>query len=187
MMRVVAGTAKGRPLKGAVSPEVRPTTARVRAAIFNILATDLYRDGPVLDLYAGTGSLGIEALSNGAGWADFVDLDRRQCDVIQTNLRSTGFSDRSRVRTGAVLQTLSKLEGPYQLVLLDPPYKLEELEEVLGAMASTPNLVDTGGMVVAGHSRHLELKSQYSSLHRVSQRRYGDNAVDFYRNEAGTE
>jgi len=78
------------------------------------------------------------------------------------------------------------LKGPYRLVLLDPPYKLEELDEVLGAMASTPNLIDTGGMVVAGHSRHLELKPEYFSLYRVSQRRYGDNAVDFYRNEAGT-
>jgi 16S rRNA G966 N2-methylase RsmD len=73
------------------------------------------------------------------------------------------------------------------LVLLDPPYKLEELDEVLGAMASTPNLIDEGGMVVAGHSRHLELKAEYFPLHRVSQRRYGDNAVDFYLNEAESE
>ena len=111
-MRVAAGKARGRLLKGAVSPEVRPTTARVRAAIFNILQTDLYQDGRVLDLYAGTGSLGIEALSQGAGWADFVDQDRRQCAVIQANLKTTGFSDRASVRTGAVLQTLSKLVGP---------------------------------------------------------------------------
>ena len=182
-MRVAAGKAKGRLLKGAVSPEVRPTTARVRAAIFNILQTDLYQDGRVLDLYAGTGSLGIEALSQGAGWADFVDHDRRQCAVIQANLKTTGFSERASVRTGGVLQTLSKLEGPYQLVLLDPPYKLEELDEVLEAVASTANLVDAGGMVVAGHSRHLELRTGYGALQRVSQRRYGDNAVDFYFNE----
>jgi len=187
MMRVAAGVAKGRPLKGAVSPEVRPTTARVRAAIFNILHASLYQDARVLDLYAGTGSLGIEALSQGARWADFVDLDRRQCAVIQANLRSTGFSNQGSVRTGAVIQTLSKLNGPYRLVLLDPPYKLEELDEVLGAMASTPNLIDEGGMVVAGHSRHLELKAEYFPLHRVSQRRYGDNAVDFYLNEAESE
>lgn len=186
-MRVAAGKAKGRLLKGAVSPEVRPTTARVRAAIFNILQTDLYQDARVLDLYAGTGSLGIEALSMGAGWADFVDLNRRQCAVIQANLKTTGFSARARVRTGAVLQTLGNLEGPYRVVLLDPPYKLEELDEVLAAMASTPNLVDQGGMVVAGHSRHLELKSNYGSLQKVSQRRYGDNVVDFYRNEVESE
>ena len=109
MVHGAGGTDKGRPLKGAVSSEVRPTTARVRAAIFNILPTNLYQDERILDLYAGTGSLGIEALSRGAGWADFVDLDRRQCAVIQANLRSTGFSGRSRVRTGAVPQTLGKL------------------------------------------------------------------------------
>ena len=183
MMRVAAGKAKGRLLKGAVSPEVRPTTARVRAAIFNILQTNLYQDARVLDLYAGTGSLGIEALSQGAGWADFVDLDRRQCAVIRANLKTTGFSTQAKVRTGAALQTLSQLEGHYQVVLLDPPYKLEELDEVLEAMASTPGLLGAEGMVVAGHSRHLELKYKYGSLQRVSQRRYGDNAVDFYRNE----
>ena len=187
MMRVSAGKAKGRLLKGAVSPEVRPTTARVRAAIFNILQTGLYQDARILDLYAGTGSLGIEALSQGARWADFVDLDRRQCGVIQANLKTTGFSAQARVRTGAVLQTLGNLEGPYRVVLLDPPYKLQELDEVLEAMASIPNLVAQGGMVVAGHSRHMELQSNYGSLQRVSQRRYGDNAVDFYRNEVESE
>ena len=186
-MRVAAGKSKGRPLKGAVSSEVRPTTARVRAAIFNILQASLYQDGRVLDLYAGTGSLGIEALSQGAGWADFVDLDRRQCAVIQANLKTTGFSAQARVRTGAVLQTLGNLEGPYQVVLLDPPYKLQELDEVLDAMASTPDLVAQGGIVVAGHSRHLELQSSHGSLRRISQRRYGDNAVDFYLNEVESE
>lgn len=187
MMRVAAGEAKGRLLIGAVSPEVRPTTARVRAAIFNILQSELYQDGRVLDLYAGTGSLGIEALSQGARWADFVDQGRRQCAVIQANLNTTGFGDRASVRTGAVPQTLSELEGPYQLVLLDPPYKLEGLDKVLEEVASTPNLVDDKGMVVVGHSRHSELRAEYGALHRVSQRRYGDNAVDFYCNEVEPE
>ena len=182
-MRVVAGKAKGRRLRGATSPAVRPTTERVRAAIFNILQPQMYQGERVLDLYAGTGSLGIEALSRGAGWADCVEQDRRQCAVIQANLDSTGFRECASVRCSIVGPTLSKLDGRYQLVLLGPPYRLQNLGEVLDAIASVPNLVGAGGMVVAGHSKRLKLLSAYGSLQLTSQRRYGDNAVDFFCNE----
>ncbi|MEE8465899.1 MAG: RsmD family RNA methyltransferase, partial [Dehalococcoidia bacterium] len=91
-MHVAGGIAKGRRLKGAVSPGTRATTGRVRAAIFNILDPGQYHGGRVLDLFSGSGSLGIEALSHGAGWADFVEWDRRQSAVITSNLESTGFA-----------------------------------------------------------------------------------------------
>ena len=182
-MRVVAGKAKGSRLRGATSAAVRPTTERVRAAIFNILQPQTYEGQWVLDLYAGTGSLGIEALSRGAKWADFVEQDRRQCAVIQSNLNATGFRDFSSVRCNSVESSLARLTGPYQLVLLDPPYRLQTLGDVLDAIASTPGLVDSGGMVVAGHSKRSNLHEAYGSLRITSQRRYGDNAVDFYCKE----
>ena len=180
---MVAGTAKGRRLKGTISPEARPTTERVRAAIFNIISPDLYRGGRVLDLYAGSGSLGIEALSRGASWADFVERDRRQCGVIQSNLDNVGFGSCGRVHCALVEGGLTDLAGPYQLVLLDPPYRLQTLGEVLENIVSVQGLVDQGGMVVAGHSRHLALLPDYGPLRLVSNRRYGDNLVDFYRLE----
>ena len=90
-MRVAGGTARGHRLKGAVIPGVRPTSERARAAIFNVLPPWLLQDARVLDLFAGTGSLGIEALSRGAAWADFVERNRRQCQVLQANLETTGF------------------------------------------------------------------------------------------------
>ena len=199
-MRVVAGKAKGSRLRGATSAAVRPTTERVRAAIFNILQPHTYEDQRVLDLYAGTGSLGIEALSRGAGWADFVEQDRRQCAVIQANLDATGFRDFSNVSCASVESVLgiapsrhsreggnpagARLNGPYQLVLLDPPYRLQTLGATLDAIASTPGLVGVGGMVVAGHSKRSELRETYGTLRITSQRRYGDNAVDFYCKEA---
>ena len=182
-MRVVAGTAKGRRLAGTISPEARPTTERVRAAIFNIISPDLYHEGRVLDLYAGSGSLGIEALSRGASWADFVEQDRRQCGVIQSNLENIGLGSRGGVRCGLVEGTLESLAGPYQLALLDPPYRLQTLGEVLENIGSVKGLIDQGGMVVAGHSRHLTLLPDYGPLRLVSHRRYGDNLVDFYRLE----
>ena len=183
-MRVVAGKAKGSRLRGATSTAVRPTTERVRAAIYNILQPQTYEDQRVLDLYAGTGSLGIEALSRGAAWADFVDQDRRQCAVIQANLDTTGFRDFSSVSCSSVESSLGRLNGPYQLVLLDPPYRLQTLGAVLEVIASKPGLVDTGGMVVAGHSKRSGLQEAYGTLRITSQRRYGDNAVDFYCKEA---
>ena len=185
-MRVVGGTAKGRRLMGTISPEARPTTERVRAAIFNIIRPDLYHEGRVLDLYAGSGSLGIEALSRGAAWADFVERDRRQCGVIQSNLENIGLGSRGRVHCALVEGSLVNLAGPYQLVLLDPPYRLQTLGEVLEKIGSIQGLVDQGGIVVAGHSRHLTLLPDYGPLRLVSNRRYGDNLVDFYRLEIAT-
>jgi 16S rRNA (guanine(966)-N(2))-methyltransferase RsmD len=179
-MRVVGGQAKGRRLKGAVVPGVRPTTERARAAIFNVLAPDVYRDGRVLDLFAGTGSLGIEGLSLGAAWADFVERDGRQCEVIRSNLAATGFSDQARVYGLDANRALAALVGPYQLVLLDPPYRMVDLTEFMERLAATAGLVAPGGMVVVGHSPRVDLLANYGELVRYSHRRYGDNVLDFY-------
>jgi len=179
-MRVVGGEAKGRRLKGTIAPGARPTTERVRAAIFNILDPDLYQSRRALDLFAGSGSLGIEALSQGAAWADFVERDRRQCQVIRSNLENTGFSQQAKVYQADVPRGLETLPGPYQLILLDPPYVMQNIGEVLEKIASMPGLVDVQGTVVVGHSRHLDLLPNYGSLLLETHRRYGDNVVEFY-------
>ena len=183
-MRVGGGEARGRRLKGAVVPGVRPTTERVRSAIFNILAVEQYQDGRVLDLFAGTGSLGIEALSRGAEWADFVERDRRQCAVIRDNLGMAGFDGKATVRQGDAIRSLNALTGGYSLVLLDPPYRTGAFHPVMEAIAVQPGLVAPDGMVVAGHSRQTELRAAYGALRRIMLRQYGDNVVEFYLNEA---
>ena len=182
-MQVVGGKAKGIRLKGPVTTGTRPTTGRVRAAVFNILHEESYQQGRVLDLFAGSGSLGIEALSRGAAWADFVERDRRQCQVIQANLEATGFASIARVYCSDVGRCLPTLEGLYHLVLLDPPYAMKELDELLEEMAGNPRLLQSDGTVVVGHSRFLEMRPEYGSLSRVRSRRYGDNVVEFYRRE----
>lgn len=179
-MRVVGGVARGRRLQGAVTAGVRPTTERARAAIFNVVPPEVYREGRVLDLFAGTGSLGIEALSRGAAWADFVERDRRQSQVIRANLESTGLAACGRVFCGEAGRLLSALDGGYRLVLLDPPYRMTDLDRFLERLASAPGLLVEGGLAVVGHSRHVELRPEYGELRRYSQRRYGDNLVDFY-------
>ena len=179
-MQVAGGNAKGRRLKGAVSPGTRATTARVRAAIFNILDPGQYQEKRVLDLYSGSGSLGIEALSYGAGWVDFVEWDRRQSAVITSNLETTGFSSNGRVHQVDVLKAIQNLPGGFDLVLLDPPYKMGNLDDLMEKIASQPGLILEGGVVVAGHSKRDDLKEKYGALHLTSHRRYGDNVVDFF-------
>ena len=186
-MRVVAGSAKGRRLRGTISSGARPTTERVRAAIFNILAPDQYERQRVLDLYAGSGSLGIEALSRGAEWADFVERNHRQCEVVRANLRTTGFCQAAGIHCSPVDTALPGLMSTYGLVLMDPPYRLATVGQVLEAIANQENLVEPGGMVVVGHSKRLILDAKYGPLELASQRLYGDNAVDFYRQHRGTD
>ena len=186
-MRVIGGKVKGLRLKGAVSSGTRPTTERARAAIFNILPGELYQEGRVLDLFAGSGSLGIEALSRGAGWVDFVEWDRRQCQVIRTNLQTTGFTAFSEVHCADVGRRLARLTGKYQLVLMDPPYGMDELGQVMEKLGEEEGPIAEGGMLVAGHSRFIELLPEYGALRRVSHRRYGDNVVEFFEKFSGED
>ena len=179
-MRVAGGNEKGRRLKGAVTSKTRATTERVRAAIFNILDPNQYLNGRVLDLFSGTGSLGIEALSHGAGWADFVEWDRRQSSVISSNLESTGFSAQSSVHRLDVFSALESLPGKYDLVMMDPPYKMGDLDNLMATVAAQLGLIVDGGVVIAGHSKREELKKFYGRLRLTSHRQYGDNVVDFY-------
>ena len=173
--------AKGHRLKGAVTSGVRPTSERARAAIFNVLPPWILEEARVLDLFAGTGSLGIEALSRGAAWADFVERNRRQHQALQANLETTGFRQQSQAYCADAARILGNLPGPYRLVLLDPPYKMAGLDEFMAALGTTPGLLDETGMVVVGHSRHVNLAKEYGDLTLDSNRRYGDNLVDFYR------
>lgn len=178
-MRVVGGVAKGKKLQGAVSRRVRPTTELVRGAIFNILREDDVRGAKVLELFAGTGALGIEALSRGASWVDFVDNDWRQCTVIKTNLSSTGFSTTAKVHCKDVNRAMDSLMGTYDVILMDPPYDLSNLNSVLKRLEQS-SLYGMGTKLVVGHSKRQPLNTNYGRFVNSSGRRYGDSIVDFY-------
>ena len=184
-MRISGGFSRGLPLLGAAVAGVRPTTERVRSAIFNILRPDKVEGGRVLDLYAGTGSLGIEALSRGAMHADFVERNRRQCRVIQENLDFTGYSDAGHVICADVLDWLNRSAAnpddkeTYDLVVLDPPYRMGEPTPTLKRLAQS-GLLNVDSVVVAGFSNRVTLPADVHSLHEIDRRSYGDNAVGFY-------
>ena len=114
---------------------------------------------------------------------DFVERDRRQCQVIRSNLEASGFASIARVHCSDVSRSLAALEGLYRLILLDPPYAMKGLDELLEELAGTPKLIQVDGMVVVGHSRFLDMRPEYGCLSRIRSRRYGDNVVEFYRRE----
>ena len=181
-MRVIAGSAKGRRLRGPRdrSRRTRPSSDLVRGAIFSALASMGADMSRVLDVYAGSGALGIEALSRGAAWCDFVERDSAACAVIRENLRQTGFDVRARVYCSPAERSLRQLDGPYTLVLADPPYADAEAVGLLHSLAGS-RLVAVGTVLVLEQSAREEPQSTIGRLSLVSERRHGDSAVCIYR------
>lgn len=178
-MRVISGSAKGRKLKGPPSHATRPMTDKIKGAVFNALLSLEVEPERVLDLYAGTGSLGIEALSRGAIHADFVDMGREQVATIRANLATTGFAALSNVHTMPVEQFLGRHSGTYDFVILDPPYADPEIVPVLTKVARS-HLVQSGGIVVIGHSPRVTLPDRLHRLERLRLRCHGDSCFSIY-------
>src|SRR5882724_8421330 len=173
-MRVIAGEAKGRRLTGLRSARVRPTTDRVREALFSALGAGV-AGARVLDLYAGSGALGIEALSRGAARAVFVDSDPEAVDAIRANLALTGLADRATVVRRPAERFVTTAPGePFDLVVMDPP------TVELGALA-IGGFLGPQARVVLETRGSLETPAELGGLHVVSQRRYGDSALVFLR------
>ncbi|HEX77431.1 MAG TPA: 16S rRNA (guanine(966)-N(2))-methyltransferase RsmD [Dehalococcoidia bacterium] len=181
-MRIIAGQAKGHRLKTAKGLPARPTTQLVRGAIFSILETLTDDWHQVLDLYAGSGALGLEALSRGASWADFVERDPRCCTLIRQNLERTGFAARGRVYCCQVEKALNILDGKYNIVFMDPPYSEPNLNNLLDELATSPVLA-AGSILVVPHAARSATKAAYSGLHLVKERRHGDTLISVYRKE----
>lgn len=185
-MRVIAGTARGRQLKGPPSRRgdrasvARPSSDLVRGALFSALAAMDADFTRVLDLYAGTGALGIEALSRGAEWCDFVERDRAMADVIRENLRLTGFESRAKVYPIAAERALEKLDGPYTLVLADPPYADAASRAVLERLAASPLVSEGETVIVLEHSARDEPNGGIGGFALGRVLRHGDSAVSIY-------
>lgn len=180
-MRVIAGRAKGRHLKVPKGRALRPTAARVKEALFNILPYDL-AGFKVLDLFAGTGNLSVEALSRGAAEAVLVDASREAGKAIHENLQALGFSGRSRVWIAPVLRSirlLSRRGETFDLIFLDPPYEKKLIGHILRAIAQG-RLLQEAGTLVAEHSVREKVEESYVSLTLKDQRRYGATLLSFF-------
>ena len=183
MMRVIAGSAKGHHIKVPKGTGTRPATDLVRGAIFSILETAGADWSRVLDLFSGSGSLGIEALSRGAGWVDFVDQEPKCCRIIKENLAKTRFADQAHVHCRSVAKALSFLDGEYSIILIDPPYADTSIGDLVQQLA-TSRLVGNKTIMVVTHSSRLPLAQSYPPLNAVKERRHGDSCITVYQKEA---
>lgn len=177
-MRVIAGTARGRRLASPPGDRVRPTLDRVREALFNILAPEI--DGATfLDLFAGSGANGIEALSRGAAEVLFVDNHPQSLACIRKNLEDTRLIERGTVVNRRLPGEIHRLQGPWDIVFADPPYDFDDYPGLLAALGGG-GLVAPGGRVIVEHTRKITLPEAAGALTLTRQRPYGMTTLSFY-------
>jgi len=185
-VRIVAGSLKGRQLELPKGSQARPTSDRAREAIFNILMPRIY-GARVLDMFAGSGALGVEAISRGAAACVFVELDRANAKALRQSLERFGVSaQQGQVMGGDFRQIAPQLirEGKkFDLIFLDPPYAAGFYE---AAFEYSQQLLSPGGMVVSEHERGWEIPEP-QGLALVDRRQYGKNTMSFYSLEEGTK
>ena len=179
-MRIITGKAKGRRLAAPDTPATRPVTDRVREAVFSILGTWI-QEASVLDLYAGSGSFGLEALSRGAASATFVENGHRALDALRANIQTVALG--GTVVTSAVRDFLERSSGKFDLVFIDPPWDLPSAELGLDLVALDPLLVPEAEVVLS--RRHTDEAPPSPPNWRVAtDRRYGDTRIVRYEKEA---
>ena len=177
-MRVITGTARGRKLKDLPGLDTRPTTDKVKESIFNIVQFDI-EGRRVLDLFAGTGQLGIEALSRGAAHCVFVDASRAAAAVVRDNLAHTGFETSSRVVQGDAISFLTSCREKFALAFLDPPYASELLEKALFKMVDIDIMAENG--IIVCESALDKAMPQLPAPYRMGREyRYGKIKLTLY-------
>ena len=188
-MRVIAGKYRGRKLKSPPSLQTRPTSDRLRETLFNILAPRI-EDARFLDLCAGSGAVGIEALSRGAAHVTFVDRSRKMYALIETNLKLLGVEgDAVEVASKEALDLLRRRikndAEPFDVIFFDPPYTMdyEEVLDYVGANAEM--LLADEGVVVVEHYKKKELQDEFGVLRRYREVKQGDSKLSFYARAAG--
>jgi 16S rRNA (guanine(966)-N(2))-methyltransferase RsmD len=180
-MRVITGKARGVKLKTPDGMATRPTADRVKEALFSVINFDI-PGANVLDLFGGTGQLGIEALSRGANHATFVDESDKACLLIKENLRRTKLEQQGRVVRSDYLSFLRNNKGQYDIIFLDPPYAEVFLENALKCITEI-DILRSGGIIVCERPLDKELPWQYSGYSRSKDYKYGKTLITLYRKE----
>ena len=179
MTRIIAGAARGRRLLAPRGASTRPTGDKVRGAVMNLLGQS-FDGGEVLDLYAGTGALALEALSRGCEKAVCVELDPGAAELVRRNAERCGFGDRVEVVRGRVAEALRRLgRGRFALAFVDPPYA----EGPEAALLALGDLLAPGGRVVAEHDARRPPADRYGALALADRRAYGDTGISIYVRE----
>jgi 16S rRNA (guanine(966)-N(2))-methyltransferase RsmD len=182
-LRVISGTRKGHRLKAPKGKDVRPTEDKIKESLFNILSP-IKMESNVLDLFSGTGQIGIEFLSRGAAKAYFVDISSYNITIIKENLNHTKFIDQSEIINSDAIKALKILQRKnikFDYIFIDPPYKehkliLDTLNEIVRS-----NLLTIDGFIIIEHEKAFVLDDNYKNLVKLDFRNYGSKSISFYR------
>ncbi len=182
-MRVIAGTQKGRRLKAPAGNRVRPTSDRVREALFSILDSRV-REAKVLDLCCGTGTVGLEAISRGAAQVFFVDDHADSLQLLRENLKRCGNPPGATVFSHDAWQVARHIQflhyAPFDIMYVDPPYQLQRIERLIESLA-TEQIVAQNGVMIVEHFRKTGLPLEVGCLEQVRQAQYGDTMLTFFQ------
>ncbi|PLR84094.1 16S rRNA (guanine(966)-N(2))-methyltransferase RsmD [Bacillus canaveralius] len=184
-MRVVSGTCKGRVLKAVPGNSTRPTTDKVKEAMFNIIGP-YFNGGTGLDLFAGSGGLGLEALSRGLDQMIFVDRDGKAIQTIHENIKTCGLEERAEVyrnEAARALKAIKKRELRFNYIFLDPPYKQQQLLKLLETFEQE-NIISEHGTIVCEHSHDVQLPDKVGSLVKKKHEQYGVIAISIFTNDS---
>lgn len=181
-MRVISGSARGRTLKAVPGMGTRPTTDKVKEAIFSMIGP-YFEGGAVLDLFAGTGGLGIEALSRGMDRAVFIDLEYKSLEIVRANLKTTGFTEQAEVYKNdaeRAIKVLAKKKETFDLIFLDPPYRLKHGDKLMELMEQN-DMVAESATVVLEYDSSYEYPEEVGGFIQIRKSVYGETAVSIYR------
>jgi 16S rRNA (guanine(966)-N(2))-methyltransferase RsmD len=186
IMRIIAGMYRSRTLQAPTGLATRPTSDRLRETLFNVLASRI-EGANFLDLYAGSGAVGIEALSRGAAHVEFVERSDVAIRALRANLTRLGIAGQFKIHAASVAAVMRKLKAgtAFDVVFLDPPYDaVEEYASVLGLLGGAASLLlKRAALVIAEHRKKDDLAEQYGSLMRTRVLKQGDASLSFYRLE----
>ncbi|HNX27795.1 MAG TPA: 16S rRNA (guanine(966)-N(2))-methyltransferase RsmD [Syntrophomonadaceae bacterium] len=182
-MRVISGTAKGKRLKAPPGNDTRPITDMIKEALFNVLGQNV-NGSEFLDLFAGSGSVGIEALSRGAGMVVFVDNSPAAIKTIRDNLDNCNFFDRYQIFKNDVIAAAVKLEKGkifFDFIYIDPPFTQEKIFLKIMKTIDENNILKVNGNLIIRTPRKMELPGSFENIRRIRQNHYGESTLNYYQ------
>ena len=177
-MRIISGEHKSRRLVGGKKTKVRPTSDRVKESIFNILREEV-RGKRILDLFAGAGSLGIEALSRGAEWVTFVDVSTASINILKKNLENLNLESKSTILRMDGLKALNKLSQNFQMIFADPPYLKGFVQRIIDSIVQS-KVLEKNGILILEHHKKETFSFPEEKLIPLRQKKFGDTVISFF-------
>ncbi|MGP1569940.1 MAG: 16S rRNA (guanine(966)-N(2))-methyltransferase RsmD [Eubacteriales bacterium] len=179
-MRIITGSLKGRRLESPKNDKIRPTSDKVKEAIFSMLFDEFY-DMPVCDLFAGTGNLGLEAISRGASCCYFADSSRESVALLKRNIEYCNVGEQAIILAGDYAQALHRIRGKMAVIFLDPPYEAGYMQDALKLIDSL-DILEKNGCIVAEHSRFEKLEDTIGRYEKIKEKVYGKIVISIFKN-----